>query len=242
MHKPLHLRTLTRPVATLIRWCPQVLKALKSSDISRPSISIDRTKARCVSPPGPAAALLPPTHTTTQQPSERLSKDSQAEGGERAWGRWGDKDLGGEHSIFAQIYYALGEHAHAKTLFRGAERWWTVSFVNEHVSDAGGGFRETVSNISDDLNSERTPLLIPVPNSKAEVGDMRDAWMPSPSCRDMRKYEFLGRLMAAAIQCDENIVVKFPVGPHPPPTTSHHLPYCRPAPCPRTVCAHSMPR
>jgi hypothetical protein len=122
-----------------------------------------------------------------------------------------------------------------------------VSFVNEHVSDAGGGFRETVSNISDDLNSARTPLLIPVPNSRAEVcrgawtritlghqkktdarhfqpilpaspssltpacppqvGDMRDAWMPSPSCRDLRQYEFLGRLMAAAIQCDENIVV-----------------------------------
>ena len=34
--------------------------------------------------------------------------------------------------------------------------------------------------------------------------------MPSPSCRDTRKYEWLGRLMSAAIQSDENIVVSFP--------------------------------
>eukprot|EP01052_Picozoa_sp_SAG31_P008519 SAG31_NODE_432_length_15773_cov_7.563892_4_plen_77_part_00 len=46
--------------------------------------------------------------------------------------------------------------------------------------------------------SSRTPLLIPVPNSSADVGDMRDAWMPSPSCCDFRKYEFLGRLMVWA--------------------------------------------
>jgi hypothetical protein len=78
------------------------------------------------------------------------------------------------------------------------------------VSDAGGGFRETVSNISDDLNSTRTPLFIPVPNATSEVGDIRDSWMPSPGCTNYAQYEFVGRLMAAAIQSDESIVLQFP--------------------------------
>eukprot|EP01049_Picozoa_sp_SAG25_P026842 SAG25_NODE_13616_length_265_cov_0.620482_2_plen_41_part_01 len=30
------------------------------------------------------------------------------------------------------------------SIFRGAERWWKVDFLQEHVTDAGGGFRETV--------------------------------------------------------------------------------------------------
>lgn len=121
----------------------RVLKQVKKTDISRPNIKIDRTKARWES----------------------------------------DHDPTGENSIFGQIYTALGTAASTNAIFRGADRWWTVSFVNEHVSDAGGGFRETVSNISDDLNSTRTPLFIPTPNASGEVGDMRDAWMPSPGER-----------------------------------------------------------
>ena len=148
----------------------RVLKQVKKSNIRKPSIKIDRTKARWES----------------------------------------EHDPTGENSIFGQIYAALGAEAAKNTIFRGADRWWTVSFVNEHVSDAGGGFRETVSNISDDLNSTRTPLFIPVPNASSEVGDMRDAWMPSPGCTNYAQYEFVGRLAAAAIQCDENVVLQFP--------------------------------
>lgn len=130
---------------------------------------------------------------------------------DRTKGRWDtDLDPTGENSIFGQIYTALGTAASTNTIFRGADRWWTVSFANEHVSDAGGGFRETVSNISDDLNSTRTPLFIPTPNATSEVGDLRDAWMPSPGCTNYAQYEFVGRLAAAAIQCDENIVLQFP--------------------------------
>ena len=148
----------------------RVLKLLKKTEIRRPSIKIDRTKARW---------------------------DSES-------------DPTGERSIFGQIYTSLGENATSPTIFRGADRWWTVTFTNEHVSDAGGGFRETVSNISDDLNSTRTPLFIPVPNATSEVGDIRDSWMPSPGCTNYAQYEFVGRLMAAAIQSDESIVLQFP--------------------------------
>ena len=67
----------------------RVLKQVKKTDIRRPSIKIDRTKARWES----------------------------------------DHDPTGENSIFGQIYTALGTAASTNTIFRGADRWWTVSFV-----------------------------------------------------------------------------------------------------------------
>ena len=67
------------------------------------------------------------------------------------------------------------------SIFRGAERWWKVNFEHEHITDAGGGFRETVCNIADDLNSRRTPLFIPTPNQESDEGDIRDAWCDTHS-------------------------------------------------------------
>ena len=96
------------------------------------------------------------------------------------------------------------------TVFRGSSQWFSVTLTGEHASDAGGVFRETMSNISDDLMSARTPLFIPTPNQKEEVGDLRDMWMPNPACENFQMYEFVGRLMAGAIQSDENIVVSLP--------------------------------
>jgi hypothetical protein len=89
---------------------------------------------------------------------------------DRTKARWDKPDPSGTRSIFGQIYEELkkkgavqkaGRHCE---IFRGAERWWKVDFRSEHLSDAGGGFRECISNISDDLNSCRTPLFIPTPN------------------------------------------------------------------------------
>jgi hypothetical protein len=114
-----------------------------------------------------------------------------------------------ENSIFVQVYKSLGDHARSDAIFRGSsDKWFSVTLEGEHASDAGGVFRETISNISDDLMSERTPLFIRTPNNKEEVGDLRDVWMPNPSCQRFELFEFVGRLMAGAIQTDENIVVQ----------------------------------
>eukprot|EP01052_Picozoa_sp_SAG31_P015585 SAG31_NODE_1006_length_10432_cov_3.272718_2_plen_538_part_00 len=135
---------------------------------------------------------------------------------DRTKARWEGEDPTGKRSIFGQIYDQLKQKGAVQRsgreceIFRGAERWWKVDFKNEHLSDAGGGFRETVSNISDDLNSDRTPLFIPTPNNSSGVGDIRDAWMPNPDCLFFDQYEFVGQLMAAAIQSQESVVVKWP--------------------------------
>ena len=87
----------------------------------------------------------------------------------------GDIDPTGQRSIFGQIYAKLGRRAKEGDIFRGAERWWKVNFAQEHVTDAGGGFRETVSNIAEDLNSNRTPVSPPrdcCVHSTTAVADM----------------------------------------------------------------------
>ena len=76
------------------------LQSLRTRGGPKPSISINRIKAR-------------------------VSED----GGDAA------------DSIVYQIHKELGAHARGDEIFRGGEQWWRVSFVGEHVSDAGGGFR-----------------------------------------------------------------------------------------------------
>eukprot|EP01050_Picozoa_sp_SAG11_P007593 SAG11_NODE_639_length_8017_cov_4.086259_2_plen_163_part_00 len=107
---------------------------------------------------------------------------------DRRKARWSAGQPSNDSSIFCQIFYALGKHAKQNDIFRGNDHWWEVDFEGEHLSDAGGGFRETISNISDDLNSGRTHLFIKTPNHVNEVGDLRDAWMPSPGCEDFPKF------------------------------------------------------
>eukprot|EP01043_Picozoa_sp_COSAG02_P014022 COSAG02_NODE_571_length_20173_cov_14.694032_1_plen_3006_part_10 len=86
-----------------------------------------------------------------------------------------------DNSIFAQVYKSLDDYALSDQIFRGSKQWFSVNLVGEHASDAGGVFRETISNISDDLMSERTPLFIRTPNNVEGLGDLQDSWMPNPS-------------------------------------------------------------
>ena len=147
------------------------------------------------------AALAAVKHTEITMPTITI---------DRMKAQLDDPDPTGMKSVFGQLYTALGPKARSSEIFRGAERWWKVSFKHEHITDAGGGFRETVSNIADDLNSERTPHCIRTPNQENDEGDVRDAWMPNPSCTDWQMYHFLGRLMAGAIQSAESLVVRWP--------------------------------
>ena len=167
------------------------LAAVKHTEITMPTITIDRMKARLEDP-----------------------------------------DPTGMRSIFGQLYTALGSKARSSEIFRGAERWWKVNFKHEHVTDAGGAFRETVSNIADDLNSDDTPQCIRTPNQENDEGDVRDAWMPNPGCTDFLMYQFIGRLMAGAIQSAESLAVRWPpfvwkkIARFPVrSTTPHHTPH-----------------
>eukprot|EP00854_Cymbomonas_tetramitiformis_P003362 gene3362-4229_t len=67
------------------------------------------------------------------------------------------------------------------SMFKNPRQWWRVSFANEGVVDAGGAFRESLSQLSEELMSPASSLFTP--------------------------YRFLGMLMAAAMSSENNLAL-----------------------------------
>ncbi|KAA8579334.1 hypothetical protein FQN60_010674, partial [Etheostoma spectabile] len=82
-------------------------------------------------------------------------------------------------------------------------RAWKVKLVGEGADDAGGVFDDTITEMCQELETGVVDLLIPSPNSTAEVGYNRDRFLFNPSaCLDehMLQFKFLGILMGVAIR------------------------------------------
>mmetsp|Transcript_12405 Transcript_12405/g.31125 ORF Transcript_12405/g.31125 Transcript_12405/m.31125 type:complete len:2331 (+) Transcript_12405:2-6994(+) len=113
----------------------------------------------------------------------------------------------GEMSILCQIMRKL-PIVQRKTL--AGDQWWTVQLAGEPVSDAGGGFRDSVSSIASELSTlaiqSENPMFI-------EAGSEEDGryLVPNPSCEGMEDaYQFLGQVMGACVHSSEKLAVSFP--------------------------------
>ena len=62
-----------------------------------------------------------------------------------------------------------------------SDRPWNTHFVGEGGYDAGGLFRESLFEFSNELMSSAVPLLIKTPNNKNDCGEDREKWMVNPS-------------------------------------------------------------
>ncbi|XP_028406216.1 uncharacterized protein LOC114528733 isoform X2 [Dendronephthya gigantea] len=120
-------------------------------------------------------------------------------------------------SVFYQIFESLkAENMSFRWNKRKCEQWWEVKFVGEGIIDQGGGFRDSLSEISDELCpqdddvNKTLPLLIKTVNNRDQVGDHRDCFIPNPSCKNMKVFHWLGRLMGAAYRSDETLALYFP--------------------------------
>jgi len=72
---------------------------------------------------------------------------------------------------------------------------WHVSMVGEHGIDVGGPARELVTELAIDLCCPACGLVIPTPNNRNEVGELRDCVIPinNPNHRDVAKqYKYAG--------------------------------------------------
>ena len=117
------------------------------------------------------------------------------------------------NSIFRQIFNELrqNEMLTHNDLYRGAtQQMWYIDFTGEQSMDWGGAFRESFVNMGHDLCSGNNELLIHVPNFSNNDGFHQDSWIPNPECQAMEQYEFMGRLMAAAILSDESLPLQLP--------------------------------
>jgi len=71
-----------------------------------------------------------------------------------------------------------------------------------HACLAGGLFRDCISHMCADLQSNWVPLFIPCPNAKG-FGENQDKWIPNPlslNSLQLSMYAFVGKLMGIAIR------------------------------------------
>lgn len=119
-------------------------------------------------------------------------------------------------TIFLQTMTQLGNVP--PVLLRQAERCFKVVFKRESAEGEVGPYRESLSQLSQELQSDKLPLLIHSPNMRlAEeqigVGESRDKWIPnpaavSPACITM--YRFFGILLGIAIRSKNPLPIDLP--------------------------------
>lgn len=120
-------------------------------------------------------------------------------------------------SVFQQVYQELrGEKLHFRWNKWKYDQWWEVKFVGEGIIDQGGGFRDSLAELSDELCPPEEhipdvlPYLIRTPNSKEKRGDLLDCFIPNPSCDSLHMFHWLGVLMGGTFRSDESLTVAFP--------------------------------
>ncbi|XP_076441534.1 E3 ubiquitin-protein ligase HECTD3-like [Babylonia areolata] len=97
------------------------------------------------------------------------------------------------------------------------DQWWECKFLSEGIIDQGGGFRDSLSDVAEELCPTTPdcpvplPFFIRAPNQKYEDSNTnRDVYVPSSACQDWDKYEWIGKLMGACFRSKENLVLSLP--------------------------------
>ena len=115
----------------------------------------------------------------------------------------GKPDHTGEFTVFGQIYQHFKSAGYSCFKISKDQNPFTVQFVGEASIDAGGPYREAVSQLCTELQSGALPLLIPSPNQKNDSGQFREKWVLNPSANSLihlQMYEFLGVIMGCSIR------------------------------------------
>ncbi|XP_028667080.1 E3 ubiquitin-protein ligase HECTD3 isoform X2 [Erpetoichthys calabaricus] len=124
-----------------------------------------------------------------------------------------------KNSVFSQVYEGLKPtDKYEKTLdYRWPVRydqWWECKFISEGIIDQGGGFRDSLADMSEELCPSSAECPVPLPfftrTSNQCAGEGRDRYVPNPSCKEFHKYEWIGQLMGAALRGKEFLVLALP--------------------------------
>jgi len=84
---------------------------------------------------------------------------------------------------------------------------WKCQFANEHATDAGGPYRESIEWMMHEVErNEHLKLFMLCPNGQKGHGMNRDKYLPAPnkcSYQDEKMYIFLGKMMGLAMRTKE---------------------------------------
>lgn len=114
-------------------------------------------------------------------------------------------------SLFVQLAMKLVEQPAAA--LRNNVQPFNVSFLNESGIDAGGLFRDCLSEVCAELQSKRLCLFIPCPNATNKVGYTLDKYIPNSACvssEHLTLYEMVGRMMGMSVRLQEPLMLDFP--------------------------------
>lgn len=90
---------------------------------------------------------------------------------------------------------------------------WSVDFEGEASIDAGGPYRESLTNIASEFMSNALPQLIKTPNNKNDHGMNRECWIPNSAAKNpthLEVFKFMGALIGHGIRSQSPIVMDFP--------------------------------
>lgn len=154
--------------------------------------------------------------TVSRMPKVVVNRHAAAEHRENP-----SQDPEGRCSVFNQLYEALKPDKCGVTLdFRWSnryEQWWECKFISEGIIDQGGGFRDSLCDLADELCPSSSasvlplPLFIRSPNQLQDSSNVYcDGYIPNPSCCLFAQYEWLGMLMGGHLRGKECLLLSFP--------------------------------
>ncbi|XP_048844617.1 E3 ubiquitin-protein ligase HECTD3 [Brienomyrus brachyistius] len=124
-----------------------------------------------------------------------------------------------KNAVFNQVYEGLKpSDKYEKMLdYRWPARydqWWECKFIAEGIIDQGGGFRDSLADMSEELCPSSAECPVPLPfftrTSNQGTGEARDCYVPNPSCKQLNKLEWIGQLMGAALRGKDFLVLALP--------------------------------
>eukprot|EP01029_Cantina_marsupialis_P017936 TRINITY_DN4057_c0_g2_i2.p1 TRINITY_DN4057_c0_g2~~TRINITY_DN4057_c0_g2_i2.p1 ORF type:complete len:1511 (+),score=591.48 TRINITY_DN4057_c0_g2_i2:227-4759(+) len=120
-------------------------------------------------------------------------------------------DNTGTKSLYGQLFQQL--RVVPVSAMRNSEKAWHTRFLGEYGDDYGGLYRETMTQICNELASESLPLLLQSPNGKEDRGLSRDSWIPNSAMQTptaTAMFAFLGQLFGVAVRTGNPLDLVFP--------------------------------
>ncbi len=128
----------------------------------------------------------------------------------------GKPDHTGEFTVFGQIFQFLKSKSFK--IFKKKDggnnnKMFNVTFIGEASIDAGGPYREALTQACAELQSSALPLFIPSPNQKNESGLFREKWIINPiakSTTHLEMFKYFGGLIGYAMRSGEFLNLDLP--------------------------------
>lgn len=98
-------------------------------------------------------------------------------------------------------------------MFRTKDKAFRVTFRGEAAIDAGGPYREAITEMCIELQSKALPLFIHCPNFVNDKGFNREKWVINPSAvqdSHLQMFEFLGKLFGLSLRSGNHLSLDLP--------------------------------